>query len=73
MSTEGPHDSRATRTRDGWILVLCLVSFGGLALTMFWQTFPRGWGGISRLALLLLFFLVAGGLLAPMLSKVLRR
>ncbi|MFT5050786.1 MAG: hypothetical protein ACI8QZ_002189 [Chlamydiales bacterium] len=59
--------------RDGWVLVIGLVSFGAVGLGLFWSTFPRGWRGIGRFAALIGLVLVGGGLVAPMITRALTR
>lgn len=57
--------------RDGWVLLIGLVSFGAAGLGLFWSTFPKGWRGITRLGTLLALVLIAGGFVAPMITKAL--
>ena len=59
--------------RDGWVLTIGLVAFGAAALGLFWSTFPRGWRGVGRFAALIALVLVAGGLVAPMITRALNR
>ncbi len=57
--------------RQGWVLVLGLVSFGVLAVALFYETFPRGWRGIARGVTLLALMLLLGGVIAPIVSRAL--
>ena len=59
--------------REGWILVVGLVVFGSAAVALFWSTFPRGWSGLLRAAVLLGVMLVLGGLVAPAITRALHR
>jgi len=59
--------------RDGWVLVLGLVTFGAAGLGLFWHTFPRGGAGIARFFVLIAVVLVAGGLVAPIITRALNR
>jgi hypothetical protein len=40
---------------------------------LFWSTFPRGWSGVLRGAILVVAMLVIGGLVAPMVTRALHR
>jgi len=75
LDEDGQHARRDLRVlaRDGWVLVLGLVSFGTIALGLFWQTFPKGWAGVTRFAILIVVVLAAGGLVAPIITKALNR
>ena len=59
--------------RDGWVLVVGLVCFGAVGAGLFWSTFPRGWAGVLRFVMLVVVVLVAGGLVAPMITRALNR
>jgi hypothetical protein len=59
--------------REGWVLVFALVSFGAIALGLFWSTFPRGAGSWLRLLILLAVVLLAGGWVAPLVTRALYR
>ena len=59
--------------RQGWILALALVSFGTVVLGVFWSTFPSGGRGILRFATLIAVVLLAGGLVAPRITRALTR
>ena len=75
LDEDGCHARRDLRVlaRDGWVLILGLVCFGSVGIAMFWQTFPRGWAGIGRFAALVAVILVAGGLVAPGITRALNR
>jgi len=74
LGSDGRHARRDLRVlaRDGWVLVLGLACFGAAALGLFWQTFPRGWRGVGRFAALVATVLVAGGLVAPRITRALQ-
>lgn len=57
--------------RDGWVLVLGLVSFGTIAAGLFYNTFPRGLRGIGFFVALVVVVLLAGGLVGPMITRAL--
>lgn len=59
--------------REAWILIAGLVIFGSSAVLLFWSTFPRGWSGVLRGAVLVVAMLVIGGLVAPMVTRALHR
>jgi hypothetical protein len=59
--------------REAWILIAGLVVFGSSAVLLFWSTFPRGWSGVLRGAILVVAMLVIGGLVAPMVTRALHR
>ena len=59
--------------REGWILIVGLAIFGGLALLSFWSVFPRGWSGVLRFAALVAIVLVTGGVVGPMITRALGR
>jgi hypothetical protein len=59
--------------RQGWVLIVGLVAFGAAGLGLFYMTFPRGWDGVVRAALLLVVLLVAGGFIAPIVTRALNR
>jgi len=59
--------------REGWMLALCLVCFGGVAVGIFAWGLPRGGSGWIRLAVALAVLLVAGGFAAPILTRALTR
>ena len=65
-------DGRALH-RHGIVLIIGLVAFGAAGLGLFWTTFPRGWDGITRAAILLVVLFVAGGLVAPLVTRALNR
>jgi len=75
LEADGRHARRDLRLffRQGWILALGLVVFGAVGLALFWSTFPRGPAGIVRFALLLGLVLLAGGLVAPIVTRALQR
>ncbi|MFN0007740.1 MAG: redoxin family protein [Planctomycetota bacterium] len=59
--------------RQGWMLALCLVSFGAAGAGLFWWSFPAGHSGWLRLAGALAVLLLAGGIAAPILTRALSR
>jgi hypothetical protein len=59
--------------REGWILIVGLVVFGSAAVGLFYLTFPRGWPGVARAAVLLAVLLLLGGLVAPAITRALHR
>ncbi len=75
LDDDGEHAHRDTRLlfREGWILVLGLVLFGAIGAVFLWSAMPRGWGGLVRLAVLFAAVLLAGGLVAPLVTRALNR
>ena len=59
--------------RDGWMLILFLVCFGAAAGGIFWWSAPRGAGGWIRFAIALAIVLLAGGIVAPIVTRALYR
>jgi hypothetical protein len=59
--------------RDSGVLVAALLSFGSLGLFFLWSAMPRGWSGIARLGLLIGVVVLAGGLVAPIVTRALQR
>ena len=75
LEPDGRHARRDLRLvfREGWILILGLVVFGSLGAAFLWGATPAGWRGVLRLALLVLLVLLAGGLVAPGITRALTR
>ena len=75
LQPDGEHARRDVRLffREGWILVVGLLVFGGVVAVLFWQTFPSGWRGVLRLIGLLALVLLAGGVVGPMVTRALNR
>lgn len=75
LEDDGRHARRDLRLlfRQGWILIVGLVVFGGVALTLFWNTCPGGLRGLLQLLFLLGLVLFAGGLVAPAITRALHR
>jgi hypothetical protein len=59
--------------REGWILVLGMVSFGAVGLGFLWGAMPRGWSGLLRFAVLVGVVLLVGGLVGPLITRSLQR
>jgi len=59
--------------RRGWILVAGMVSFGAVAIGLFWQTFPAGWRGVGRALVLVVVIALIGGVVGPMITRALHR
>ncbi len=59
--------------REGWVLALGLVLFGGAAIVLFMETFPKGWRGAGRAALLIVAVLLPGGIVGPLVTRALNR
>jgi len=58
---------------QGWMLALLLLAFGSAALGLFWWSFPRGGAGWLRFAAAVALVLLAGGLVAPVVTRALKR
>ena len=59
--------------RDGWMLVLFLVCFGVAACGLFWWSAPRGSAGWIRFAVSAGLVVLAGGVVAPLVTRALYR
>ena len=59
--------------RDGWMLVLFLVCFGAAGAGLFWWSAPRGGAGWVRFAAAAGLVLLAGGVVAPLVTRTLYR
>jgi hypothetical protein len=59
--------------KEGWVLIVGLVCFGAAVIGLFYFTFPRGGSGWTRLAVLIGLVVVAGGLVAPIITRALNR
>ncbi|MCP3917940.1 MAG: hypothetical protein GY711_20530 [bacterium] len=57
--------------RDGWVLVIGLVCFGAAGLAFLYDAMPRGWAGVLRFAGLIAILLLAGGVVAPTITRAL--
>jgi hypothetical protein len=75
LDDDGEHAVRDRRLlfSQGWVLIVGMVVFGAVALGLFWSTFPRGWRGLTRLGLLIVAFVVIGGIIAPLVTRALHR
>lgn len=75
LDEDGIHVRRDLRmmARHGWVLVFGLVSFGTAGLWLFQETFPRGWRGVGRFAVLIGIVALAGGVVGPMITRALMR
>ncbi|MDA1264381.1 MAG: hypothetical protein O2816_04805 [Planctomycetota bacterium] len=75
LEQDGLHARRDLRVlaRDGWVLVIGLVLFGGAGFFLFYDSFPRGWRGIGRFGFLVALILLAGGIVGPMVTRALIR
>lgn len=75
LDEDGRHARRDLRVlaRDGWVLVLGLVLFGGAGFFLFYDSFPKGWRGVGRFGVLILLVLFAGGIAGPMITRALTR
>jgi len=58
---------------QGWVLIVGMLAFGAAAIGLFYMTFPRGWSGVARAAVLLFVLLVIGGLVGPAVTRALNR
>jgi hypothetical protein len=59
--------------RDGWMLVLFMICFGAAAAGIFWWSAPRGAAGWIRFGVALGTVLLAGGIVAPIVTRALYR
>lgn len=75
LEPDGRHARRDLRLffREAWVLLLGLLCFGLAGSYFLWSVLPRGWAGALRLLGLLALLLVAGGLVAPLVTRALYR
>lgn len=75
LDEDNEHAHRDTRLlfREGWILVLGMAIFGAIGALFLWGAMPRGWSGVARLVVLFVVVLLAGGLVAPLVTRALTR
>ena len=75
LDEDGRHAHRDTRLlfREGWVLILGLLIFGGIGGVFLVDAMPRGWSGALRLAALAGGVLLAGGVVGPMVTRALHR
>jgi hypothetical protein len=59
--------------REGWVLLLALLGFGSIVAGLFWHSFPPGAAGWIRFGVLVSLVLIAGGLIAPSITRALYR
>ena len=59
--------------REGWVLLLGLVSFGAAAIGFFWWSAPRGVGGLLHFGVAVVLVLFAGGVVGPIVTRALQR
>ena len=59
--------------REGWVLVVGLVAFGAAGIGFFWWSAPRGSAGLARFAIAAALVLLAGGVVAPLVTRALGR
>ncbi len=58
--------------REGWILALCLVSFGSVGVAFLLGAMPRGLGGVLRVLGLMALVWLAAGVAGPLITRALR-
>lgn len=75
LDEDGRHAHRDARLlfREGWVLILGLLIFGGIGGAFLIDAMPRGWSGALRLAGVAGLTLLAGGIVGPMVTRALYR
>jgi hypothetical protein len=75
LCDDGRHARRDARLlfREGWILLVGLIVFGLAGAGLFVWSFPSGWAGVLRFLVLVGVLLLVGGLVAPIVTRALRR
>lgn len=75
LDDDGRHAHRDRRLlfREGWILLLGLVLFGGLGGFFLIDAAPRGLSGVLQLLLLAAAVALAGGIAGPIVTRALHR
>lgn len=73
LDDDGTTARRDTRLwfKEGWVLMLGLVCFGAAAIGFFFWSTPRGGSALLRIAAVVAIVLVAGGLVAPIVTRAL--
>ena len=59
--------------REGWILIVGLISFGAVGGAFLWGAMPAGWGGVLRALMLVAITLFLGAVVAPIITRALQR
>ncbi|MFT5463354.1 MAG: hypothetical protein ACI8QS_002240 [Planctomycetota bacterium] len=74
LEDDGHHARRDIRLffREGWILMVGLLTFGSVGGSFLWGAMPRGWRGLGRLGLLVAVVLAVGGIVGPIISRALQ-
>lgn len=67
------HRDRRWMFSQSWVLICAMVGFGAIAIGLFASTFPRGWRGLTRVAILLGLLVLIGGVVGPLVSRALVR
>ena len=72
---DGLHARRDRRLlfREGWVLIAGLVVFGAAGASFLWGAMPHGWSGVLRIGGLALAVALAGGIVAPIVTRALAR
>lgn len=75
LEDDGEHARRDARLlfREGWILIVGLVVFGGVGVAFLWSAVPRGLAGVVRIGVLVAVVLAIGGVVGPLITKALHR
>lgn len=75
LEEDGKNARRDARLmfKEGWVLLLGLVAFGTAVLGLFWWTFPRGGAGVVRFLIVIGLVAIAGGVVAPIITRALNR
>jgi hypothetical protein len=68
-----PRKARRILYDEGWVLLVGLIAFGAAGLGLFWMVLPRGPGGFLRLAAMAGALLLCGGLVGPLVTRVIRK
>lgn len=67
------HSDARLMFKEGWVLIVGLACFGAAVIGLFYLTFPRGGAGWVRLVILIAVVVVAGGIVAPLITRALHR
>jgi hypothetical protein len=70
---EYAHRDRRWMFTNGWILICAMAAFAAVAIGIYASTAPRGWRGLSRVAILLALLVLIGGVVGPLVTRALIR
>ena len=75
LDDDGVHAHRDRRWMfsQSWILICAMIVFAAVAIGIFASTAPRGWRGVTRIAILFGLLVLIGGVIGPLITRALVR